>query len=49
MMDYMDYRLTVNVDVIYEMQTIVALEVIKKCLEKVFITDKLKNSVINIM
>ena len=49
MMDYMYYRLSENVDVIYQMQTIVALEIIKKCLEKVFIIDKLKNSVINIM
>ena len=49
MVDYMNYRLTVTIDVIYLTATIVALDINIRCLEKVFIIDKLKNSVINIM
>ena len=49
MVYYMDYRWSMTIDVSYQMETIVALDIIKKCLEKVFVINKLKNSVINIM
>ena len=48
MVDYMDYRLTVSIDVIYLMGIIVALDINIRCCGKVFIIDKLKNRFINI-